>query len=231
MRLLCLSDIHGYVRNVPVLIERELGEGVDCIVICGDLTQMGDYSDARDVAAQFMMSGIRIFAVHGNMDTTGVLRFLEDEKLSIHGRSVDYAGVTFIGLGGGGVSPFNTPAEYSESEMAELLARSIRSGSVDGTRILVSHTPPYGTRLDRLSSGKHVGSSAVKDFIKSENINLCISGHIHESRGIDDVERCSCVNAGAFKAGNYCIIDIDPGTGLSTIHLKRVDDLWKKKQI
>ena len=229
MRLLCLSDIHGHVKTIPVLLDSERGNGFDCIIVCGDLTQFGDYSEARNVMKPLLESNVSIFAVHGNMDLDGVSRYLEETGVSIHGRAVLYDGVSMIGLGGGNISPFNTPTEYSEDEMSRILSKTISPGANHTVKILVSHVPPYGTRLDKLGNGKHVGSQVVKDFIANEKIALCISGHIHESAGIETIGTCACVNAGAFKDGNYSIIDLDPNTGESSIDLRKVDETWLKK--
>ncbi|RKX77183.1 MAG: metallophosphoesterase, partial [Spirochaetes bacterium] len=37
----------------------------------------------------------------------------------------------------------------------------------------------------------------------------CISGHIHESVGIDRLEDTLLVNPGAFKSGRYALIELE----------------------
>jgi Icc-related predicted phosphoesterase len=63
-----------------------------------------------------------------------------------------------------------------------------------GKGILLFHAPPYKTKLDRAAlDGKmidyvpldvHVGSIAVKRFIKARQPLVTLHGHIHESAGI-----------------------------------------------
>ena len=67
--------------------------------------------------------------------------------------------------------------------------------------ILVFHTPPYGTPLDTLYDGSHVGSRAVRSFIEREQPWMSLHGHIHESPTVsglywDTIGDSVCVNAG-----------------------------------
>ena len=51
----------------------------------------------------------------------------------------------------------------------------------------------------------------VRDFIVQYKPDVCISGHIHESRGKDKVGDTIVLNAGMFRDGWYIEIDIDNG--------------------
>jgi Icc-related predicted phosphoesterase len=71
--------------------------------------------------------------------------------------------------------------------------------------IFVSHAPPYGTALDVLSTGEHVGSRAVRDFIarwaKVGKLLASFHGHIHESPEVSGsistkIEGAQCINPG-----------------------------------
>jgi len=59
------------------------------------------------------------------------------------------------------------------------------STQIRGPFIFVSHSPPYGTPLDVIESGLHVGSISIRRFIKrwADKGLLLVSlhGHIHES--------------------------------------------------
>jgi Icc-related predicted phosphoesterase len=50
-----------------------------------------------------------------------------------------------------------------------------------GVSILVTHCPPYGSNLDKMMLGKHVGSVAVREFIEATQPAISLHGHIHES--------------------------------------------------
>jgi Icc-related predicted phosphoesterase len=229
MRFLCISDIHGRAETLPALLDEERKGGIGCIIVAGDITQAGGSAEARNVLRPLLDSGLPLFAVHGNMDLDGALRFIEEKGIGIHGKTVVFDGVSITGVGGSNITPLGTPTEYTEAELSDILVNYHPENAVPRNRILVSHTPPLETRLDRLKSGAHVGSLVIKEYIIRETIRLCITGHIHESAGIDKIGECTCVNAGAYKEGKYCIVDFDTITGESAVELRKVNDLWKRK--
>lgn len=47
--------------------------------------------------------------------------------------------------------------------------------------ILITHSPPFNTKLDVLANGNHAGSIAVMRFIKEHQPVLTLHGHIHET--------------------------------------------------
>jgi Icc-related predicted phosphoesterase len=67
--------------------------------------------------------------------------------------------------------------------------------------IYVFHGPPYGTALDQIARGVHVGSHESRRFLERHRPLLGLHGHIHESPAISGrfAERLGgtiCVNAG-----------------------------------
>lgn len=82
--------------------------------------------------------------------------------------------------------------------------------------IYVIHSPPFDTKLDIVIRGEHVGSKAIKEFIKQEQPHLTLHGHIHESFEMgswkDKIGKTICLNAGSDHLNsrlNYIIIDLD----------------------
>lgn len=47
--------------------------------------------------------------------------------------------------------------------------------------IYMTHSPPFGTRLDLIQGGKSAGSRPLKSFIESHQPLLTLHGHIHEA--------------------------------------------------
>ena len=96
----------------------------------------------------------------------------------LHGSGVEIAGIPFYGIGGGiPVTPFGSWSfDFSEVD-AEALLQGCPAGAV-----LVSHSPPKGT-VDADSSGRHLGSTAVRDAIVRTHARLVVCGHIHSSAG------------------------------------------------
>jgi Icc-related predicted phosphoesterase len=48
-----------------------------------------------------------------------------------------------------------------------------------------------------------VGSIAVRTFIEEKQPLLCVTGHIHESKGQDYIGRTLVLNPGMMKDGGY----------------------------
>jgi len=113
---------------------------------------------------------------------SAITAFCEQYGLhNFHGQSIQIDGYHVAGLGYSNPTPFDTPGEYTEDELA---ARLDKFSNLDPL-ILICHTPPKGTELDR--SGKdHFGSQAVRDFIERKQPLRFYCGHIHEAAGVED---------------------------------------------
>jgi Icc-related predicted phosphoesterase len=85
--------------------------------------------------------------------------------------------------------------------------------------ILMSHVPPYNTLLDTTKTGIHVGSRSVRQFIEEHNVDLVISGHVHEARSIDRLGKTVLVNPGPALQGNYAIITIGKEIDVKLEHI------------
>jgi Icc-related predicted phosphoesterase len=83
--------------------------------------------------------------------------------------------------------------------------------------IYVIHAPPYNTKLDIITTGVHVGSKSVREFIEKEQPCLTLHGHIHESPKMsgsykDTIRTTVCINVGSSFPEvklNCVVIDID----------------------
>jgi hypothetical protein len=76
--------------------------------------------------------------------------------------------------------------------------------------VLVVHEPPYGT-LDAVSSGKRIGSPAVREKVVRLRPRLLTCGHVHESPGIERVGDTLVVNCtmGDGRTGG-ALVEITP---------------------
>jgi Icc-related predicted phosphoesterase len=63
----------------------------------------------------------------------------------------------------------------------------------ENTDILITHSPSFKT-LDMTTSGIHAGSKTLAKRIHELNIKYCISGHLHESYGIDVKGKITYIN-------------------------------------
>jgi Icc-related predicted phosphoesterase len=206
MKILCITDIHGNNKKLSPVLEKENDSTL--IILGGDITHLGGYKQAAKILKPALESNIKILAVHGNIDRKGVLEYLEEKGLSIHGRCVCENDVLFLGLGGSNPTPHFTPQEYSDEDARQILKNALNGITRDKKTVFVSHAPPINTTLDFFSGGKHVGSRVTREVITTYQIDLCICGHIHESAGIDKIGKGICVNPGLFRDGYYAIATI-----------------------
>jgi Icc-related predicted phosphoesterase len=213
MRILSLSDIHGKADGLDNLLS---GSPVDLVIVAGDITHLGGRDEARAVLAPILSSGARLVAVAGNMDREPAREYLGELGVDLHARGIVIGGVGFMGLGGGTPSPFGTPWELDDAEARRCLEAGLAGIEGASLRVLVSHAPPRGTKLDLGCARRHFGSDPVRELLLGGQVDLCICGHIHESAGEDRLGRAQCVNVGPFKDGNYALVTIDDGRAIVT---------------
>ena len=176
-QLLLFSDVHNDLDACRALVAR--AADADVVVGAGDFAVMRrrlqptiDCLSALDTPTVL---------VPGNAESEGELetacRDWGDAHV-LHGDGAVIEGIPFYGLGGGvPVTPFGSWSyDLTEAEAETLLA-----DCPDGA-VLVSHSPPKGV-VDRDSSGRSLGSTAVRDAIEETAPRLVVCGHIHGSWG------------------------------------------------
>jgi hypothetical protein len=107
--------------------------------------------------------------------------------------------MTIVGLGGSNPTPFNTPFELTDKQIDDLLVHGMAKMEKTVHNVLISHPPPFET-LDVVNS-EHVGSQSVRRHMK--NFDLVCCAHIHEQRGVKEVDGVKIVNPGPAMDG-YC---------------------------
>ncbi len=205
MRIIAFGDIHqqeGRSAEIPGLTAAAL------LLLTGDLTNFGGRGEAAAVLAGLTASNPRILGVAGNLDRPEVEALLVEQQRSLHGRGVVLGQVGIFGVGGSNPTPFHTPNEFSEKELEKLLSAGHEAVRHCPFRILVSHPPPHKTATDRLATGAHVGSTAVRAFIEAQQPDLCLCGHIHEARGLDAIGRTRIINPGLRQEGGWIEITV-----------------------
>jgi Icc-related predicted phosphoesterase len=209
VRLVCLGDIHmalaAVARLGPVLAT------ADAALLVGDLTNFGDPPDAFRVVDAVRAHCPTVFAVTGNLDMPWVIDAFREAGISLHGEGRRLGGLGIFGCGGSNITPMDTPTELEEDDLRAALERGHAAVADAAQRLMVCHTPPYDTRLDRLVNGRPVGSPAVRAFIEARQPDVAVVGHIHEGRGIDRLGRTLVVNGGALREGNYSVVHDEGG--------------------
>ena len=215
MRIIAFGDIHMHTGRLSAITDLE---SADLVLVTGDLTNFGGDREGRTVIEAIQRCNAKLLAVPGNLDHPGVLDYLNDNGLSLHGQGRQLDQVEVLGVGGSNPTPFGTPGEYSESQLGALLASGRSQLKGELPLILVSHAPPHGTKADRLRSGAHVGSTAVRGFIDQEQPALCLTGHIHEARSMDRLGATLIINPGMLQDGGWVEVTVGGGQVEATLH-------------
>ena len=196
---IAFGDIHGQAVGADCVPGLAQARGV---ILPGDLTAHGGRSEAAMVLGKIQVKNSNILAQIGNMDPPQVATLLSELGMNIHARAraldPEFPGLKIIGVGASTFTPFNTPSEVSDEQIARWLEEALAEAGDYDRLILVAHDPPFGSAVDMLPSGQHVGSKSVRDFIEKVQPELCLCGHIHESRALDTIGRTVVVNPGPF---------------------------------
>ena len=219
MKIISFGDVHEDTSNLIKI--KSVLETADLIVISGDLTNCHGKAEAKKVLDAIGEYNKNLLAQYGNMGKSEVNSYLTIEGINLHGNGFIFGDVGVFGCGGSSPTPFNTPSEISEADIEMYLANGYNKVKGARWKVMVCHTPPKDTSTDVTRNGIHVGSSTVRKFIEKRKPQVCISGHIHESRGKDKIGDTMVLNAGMFRDGWYIEIDIDKGDVSAT--LKAID--------
>lgn len=202
-----IGDVHGHTANLRRIPEMPGAAGV---IVSGDLTIKGGVDAAREVTRAIAQVNPHILAQIGNMDYAPVQSWLDGQGMGIHARAVELApGLGLMGVGWSGPTPFGTPSEAPDEQLGRWLDQTFEQAKRFPHLVLVSHTPPHGTAADVVGHGAHVGSPAVRAFIERTQPEVCLTGHIHESRSVDRIGRTLVVNPGDLASGGYVLIAYD----------------------
>lgn len=188
----------------------------DLVIVSGDITQFGPIESALDVLSRV---DVPCFVVPGNCDPREILDvFEESNAVSLHGSALTVGRLSIAGLGGSNPTPFHTPFELSEEEIDATLTRAIKVMDRSMYHVLVSHAPPKGA-LDLVDS-QHVGSESIRKHLK--NFDLVCCAHIHEQKGITDLDGVKVVNPGPASEGHCALIRFNEDEKDIQIELKTV---------
>ncbi len=201
MLLAALSDIHAAYSAVKRILD-ELPRNIDALLIGGDIEYEG-------IVEELVKHVKKVFAVPGNMDDRYIADVLTALGINIDGRFERLGSVWVAGIGS--LEPY-TSAERIVSEGVELKEPII----------LLTHHPPYGTKVDVALDGEHIGLKIIRDVIERIRPVLNVCGHVHESPGVDSIGDTVIVNPGPAYEGRFAIIEIDDSGKVIRVELRRV---------
>jgi Icc-related predicted phosphoesterase len=160
-------------------------------------------------------SGLPCYVMPGNDDAWVIDRTFQPEGRvrNCDDQVIDLGdGYTLLSLGYSNPTPWDSPREMPEEQLAARIdALAVRVPDM-GRSIFNLHVPPYGSDLDsaplldselrpQQSGGQPimvpVGSTAVRAAVERYQPLLGLHGHIHESKGTKKIGRTLCLNPGS----------------------------------
>jgi Icc-related predicted phosphoesterase len=177
LKLLLFSDIHNDWKT----LERILSVEADYYISAGDQVS---WARGLDRCGEILKTrGDRVWVLPGNHESAEqIVQMCAQHGLNdFHERHFQVGRWQVAGLGYSSPTPFDTPGEYSEAELARRLAPFAELDPL----VLVCHAPPCDTALDQVRPGLHAGSTAVREFIEKHQPAYFFCGHIHEAEGVE----------------------------------------------
>jgi Icc-related predicted phosphoesterase len=159
-------------------------------------------------------TGVRCFVMPGNDDEFDIDDALAGSDVVVNpdGAIVEIDGYQLLSLAWANPTPWNSPRELPEEELAARIERLARELDPSLPVIFNLHCPPYDSTLDSAPQLREdlsvvmvggqpnmipVGSRAVREAIERYQPVLSLHGHIHESRGAVRIGRTLCINPGS----------------------------------
>jgi Icc-related predicted phosphoesterase len=165
-------------------------------------------------------TGIKCFVTGGNDDDPSVLEPIHragtQSFFACEGECVQVDDEhTMVSVGYSTPTPWNTPREITEEQLAEIIAGMTAKVPDMQRAIFNFHDPPVDSTLDTcpkldwstdppspiMSGGQIVmhgaGSQSVRQSIEKHQPMLGLHGHIHESQGVAKIGRTTCINPGS----------------------------------
>jgi Icc-related predicted phosphoesterase len=172
-RVMAFSDLHARSSLVPSLLAA--AEQCDLVIGAGDFCNMRQ--GLMHTMAELAPLAAKAVFVCGNAESSAELKAATSATV-LHGTGVTKLDLRLFGLGCAvPPTPFGSwSCDLTEAEAEEMLASM---GKVD---ILITHAPPKGV-ADVSSSGKSLGSKAIRAAIEDMQPGFCLCGHIHDSWG------------------------------------------------
>jgi Icc-related predicted phosphoesterase len=215
MEILAVSCVHNDIENMFRLVDAASKLDFDVVVFPGDFTDLNlprgftRVDVVKIIVSELETLGKPLVCVPGSWDKDTDV-YLNKKGISVHGRGKIINGIGFYGYGGAR-TPFNTLFEPADGEIELGLMKAYDEVKGAEAKVQVTHMPPARTAVDRIYSGAHVGSEAVRKFIELKKPEVSISAHIHEAKGIGDLGQTKLVNPGRLPEGSAALISVRKG--------------------
>lgn len=208
MNILAFTDNHGHDKSFESV--KKKAAKADLIVCCGDFTRFG--KDIEKKLLEFNKIGKPVILIPGNHEENEPLDAICEELENVFDADkgvVHTDDVTIFGFGGGGFS--------REDKNLEKMIKDVKKNLIDKPLIMMTHAPPYRTKLDKLPMYGYVGNKSINIAVKELKPKILLCGHLHEHFHQKD------------KLYNTILINPGPDGTLITLNVEKNNEKNKNK--
>ena len=183
MKILASGDLHGDQRLAERLAQKAEKEGVDIVILCGDIFTADQPTD--NMIGPFVKRHKKVLLIPGNHESFATADFLAEVYgvKNIHGYSVRYQDVGIFGCGGANVGPVS---RMEEKEIYDTLKKAHDGLKEIKKKIMVTHVHPSESKMEKFSRFIP-GSPGVKKAIEKFKPDLLFCSHVHEAAGLEEM--------------------------------------------
>lgn len=189
MKILAFVDTHGDLAVINKLLRKS--KEADILVCAGDISMFG--REMEKIFKKFSELGKMMLIIPGNHEENSKINEACKKFKNIrniHCKAFRIGKRIFLGYGGGGFSQEDKRFEICAKEFKKILKK-------EDEAILVTHAPPYDTKMDYIANA-HVGNMSYRKGINELKPLLYICGHLHEnSKKKQVVGKTLVINPGA----------------------------------
>ena len=194
MKILAFTDLHLSSLALKKIKLKIKNQKPDILICAGDITIFEQ--DLDYILNKLNKLNKPLLLIHGNHETDFVIKKLCKKYKNInfiHKKHYKYTNHLFFGYGGSGFALIE-PGFYKTGEKFQKIIKKNKGKKI----ILVTHAPPYNTKLDLIVSS-HCGNKTFRNFVTRNKIDLYICGHLHENFGKrDHIKKTHILNPGPY---------------------------------
>ena len=155
MKLLVFSDLHNNKSSLEKLIQK--AKNVDLIICAGDISIFSAHLE--NIIAKFRSTKKPLLIIPGNHESPNSLEKIKESFLvPLHKKIYRINKIVFVGYGTDGFS-------RRDKEFEEFIKKVKTRITKEDKIILITHGPPYGTRVDKLPYFGYAGNKSYRKAI------------------------------------------------------------------
>jgi len=201
-KAVAIADIHGSLAYFKKLISYIRENAVNHIFVAGDIATDRDKVTFNRVIKALSSIGVKIFYVTGEADPEKPQNTVWNNIFNLEHNHFNINENIIYGLPPSLDYELKIPIERKVKAHVEKLGEEVGSNKIEKC-IILSHIPPYGTKVDKDPLRGNIGSVELRSFIERKRPLAVICGHVHTGLGIDNVKTTLIINPGPFRRGYY----------------------------